>query len=91
MHENSERDRNRQCVCLKHPSINVRQPTLHYLPVGMYALFNVTQCNNKTFRAPVATGGITRTYYIAAEEAIWDYGPSGMNNFKGGSLTASGR
>lgn len=32
---------------------------------------------------PVPDGGITRTYYIAADEVVWDYGPSGQNLIKG--------
>lgn len=57
---------------------------------GMYALFNVSHCDGKS-ALPSSLTGKTRTYYIAAEEVIWDYGPSGMNNFKGGKLNASGR
>ena len=34
-----------------------------------------------------ALGGKTREYFIAAEEKLWDYAPSGMDNFNGGSLT----
>ncbi len=29
------------------------------------------------------TGGQTRTYYIAADEVVWDYAPSGMNQAEG--------
>ena len=57
----------------------------------MYALFNVTKCKTKDFQPPSASGGVTRTYFIAAEEVIWDYGPSGKNKFKGGNLTETGR
>ena len=59
----------------------------------MFAFFNVTQCAGHTVAPPVQTGGVTRTYYIAAEESIWDYGPSGMNNFQvgGGKLNKSER
>jgi hypothetical protein len=49
----------------------------------MYALFNVSKCDGKS-AASYSLSGKTRTYYIAAEEVVWDYGPTGMNNFKGG-------
>ena len=32
---------------------------------------------------PAPEAGITRTYYIAADEVVWDYGPSGQNLIKG--------
>lgn len=61
------------------------------ISVGMYALFNVSQCSAKPTETQTLSGK-TRTYYIAAEEVIWDYGPSGNDNFKGGRpLNESGR
>lgn len=27
--------------------------------------------------------GVTRTYFIAAEEVVWDYAPTGMNRITG--------
>src|SRR4051812_47177502 len=30
-----------------------------------------------------AAGGVTRTYYIAADEVKWDYAPSGSNQITG--------
>jgi FtsP/CotA-like multicopper oxidase with cupredoxin domain len=30
-----------------------------------------------------AAGGVTRTYYVAADEVAWDYAPSGMNKITG--------
>ncbi|MFL5929167.1 MAG: multicopper oxidase domain-containing protein [Gaiellaceae bacterium] len=30
-----------------------------------------------------AAGGATRTYYVAADEVLWDYAPSGMNKITG--------
>ena len=62
----------------------------HY-NAGMYALFNVTKCDSKTGHVPTVSGGKTRTYYIAANEVQWNYGPSGMNNMTGQSLTKSDR
>ena len=59
----------------------------HYA-AGMSAVFNVTKCGSKK-SAPTmqALGGKTREYFIAAEEKLWDYAPSRMDNFNGGSLT----
>jgi hephaestin len=30
-----------------------------------------------------ANGGITRTFYIAADEVVWDYAPTGTNLAEG--------
>lgn len=57
---------------------------------GMYALFNVTKCAGDVV-PPVASGGITRKYFIAAEEKMWNYGPSGVNKMNGDQLTKPGR
>ena len=57
---------------------------------GMSALFEVTDCG-KGVALPSVSGGKTRTYFIAAEEVIWDYGPSGDNNIDGVSLTSPKR
>lgn len=32
-------------------------------------------------------GGVTRTYYVAADEVTWDYAPSGRNLITGGAFT----
>lgn len=37
--------------------------------------------DSKVSAAPAA--GVTRTYYVAAEEVAWDYAPTGMNQIKG--------
>jgi FtsP/CotA-like multicopper oxidase with cupredoxin domain len=37
--------------------------------------------------AAVATGGQLRTYYIAADEAKWDYAPDGVNDITGAPFT----
>ena len=34
-------------------------------------------------RLVAAGGGVTRTYYIAADEVVWDYAPSGANAAEG--------
>ena len=62
----------------------------HY-NAGMYALFNVTKCDGRSGHVPAVSGGKTRTYYIAANEVLWNYGPTGMNNMNGESLTKADR
>ena len=62
----------------------------HY-NAGMYALFNVTKCDGKKHPVPSVSGGKKRTYYIAANEIPWNYGPTGMNNMNGGNLTLADR
>ena len=57
---------------------------------GMYALLNVTKCAGDV-APPVASGGTTRKYFIAAEEMMWNYGPSGVNKMNGDQLTEPGR
>lgn len=57
---------------------------------GMSALFNVTDCG-KAVDLPSVDGGETRVYYIAVEEVIWNYGPTGENNIDGASLTRPNR
>ena len=59
----------------------------HY-SAGMSALFNVTNCPGKTVPSSRPLDGKTRKYFIAAEELVWDYAPSGLDNFNGGNLTS---
>ncbi|CAB4018123.1 hephaestin isoform X1, partial [Paramuricea clavata] len=59
----------------------------HY-SAGMSALFNVTNCPGKTVPSTKPLDGKTRKYFIAAEEVVWDYAPSGLDNFNGGNLTS---
>ena len=40
---------------------------------------------------PTVSGNKTKMYYIAVDEVIWNYGPSGVNNIDGRSLTSPGR
>ncbi|CAH3123052.1 unnamed protein product, partial [Pocillopora meandrina] len=54
---------------------------------GMAALFNVQNCS-KRMDLPNVSGGKTRIYYIAAEDQLWDYGPTGQNNIDGMPLTS---
>ncbi|NXP78124.1 CERU protein, partial [Ramphastos sulfuratus] len=53
---------------------------------GMQALFKVRDCR-KSLRDHNKSTNI-REYFIAAEEIIWNYGPSAMNHFTGQELTA---
>ena len=57
---------------------------------GMSALFDVTDCG-KGVELPSVAGGETRIYYIAADEVIWNYGPTGENHIDGASLTSPKR
>lgn len=57
---------------------------------GMSALFYVTDCG-KGVELPSVAGGETRTYFTAADEVIWNYGPTGENNIDGASLTSPKR
>ncbi|RXM29458.1 Ceruloplasmin [Acipenser ruthenus] len=56
-----------------------------HVQAGMQAFFEVKTCFPPVHRA--RPRGAQRQYYIAAEEVIWDYGPSGINHFSGDSLT----
>ena len=58
---------------------------------GMAALFSVNQCPGNTVPEAKTVRGKTREYYLAAEETLWDYAPSGMDNFNGGNLTSDDR
>ncbi|XP_027541289.1 ceruloplasmin isoform X1 [Neopelma chrysocephalum] len=51
---------------------------------GMQALFKVEDCKKSTPAHNESTK--IRQYFIAAEEIIWNYGPSAMNHFTGQEL-----
>ncbi|XP_062438293.1 ceruloplasmin isoform X1 [Rhea pennata] len=53
---------------------------------GMQALFKVRECRKSTTNHNESTK--LRQYFIAAEEIIWNYGPSAMNHFTGQELIA---
>lgn len=55
----------------------------------MQAFFDVTTCGKTQPKETL--NGITRKYYIAAEEVEWDYAPSGLNKYDGGTLLDIGR
>ncbi|XP_045150941.1 ceruloplasmin [Echinops telfairi] len=58
-----------------------------HIHASMQAFFDVRNCQN-------TSTNITRTnvkhYYIAAEDILWNYAPSGINVFTGNRLTAPG-
>lgn len=53
-------------------------------------MFNVSKCARDA-NTPVASGGRTRKYFIAAEEKMWNYGSSGINKMTGDDLLKPGR
>ncbi|KAH0519623.1 Helicase-like transcription factor [Microtus ochrogaster] len=54
---------------------------------GLQAFFQVHNCNKPSPEADTGEKHV-RHYYIAAEEIIWDYAPSGTDTFTGDNLTA---
>ncbi|XP_037683480.1 ceruloplasmin-like [Choloepus didactylus] len=54
---------------------------------AMQAFFNVTNCQKPS---TYVSGTHVVYYYIAAEEILWNYGPSGIDFFTGKNLTAPG-
>ena len=57
--------------------------TNDHFDAGMVAKFRVNKCGSEVVSMDTVK---TRTYYIAAVEEVWDYGPSGMNNIQGTEL-----
>jgi FtsP/CotA-like multicopper oxidase with cupredoxin domain len=45
-------------------------------------------CAGAPARVAAAGGGVTRTYYVAADDVVWDYAPSGTNQSEGRAFTA---
>ncbi|XP_070555895.1 hephaestin-like protein isoform X2 [Ptychodera flava] len=62
--------------------------TSHY-DSGMSFLLNVQNCSAESGAGIHGLTDHIREYFIQAEEVYWDYGPSGFNNYYGGSLTDS--
>ncbi|XP_068136842.1 ceruloplasmin [Hyperolius riggenbachi] len=54
-----------------------------HLEGGMQAIYEVKNCTKQSHSRRATR---VRHYYIAAEEIIWNYGPSSMNNFTGQKL-----
>uniref|UniRef100_A0A5F4VR85 Ceruloplasmin n=1 Tax=Callithrix jacchus TaxID=9483 RepID=A0A5F4VR85_CALJA len=62
---------------------------LNHLKAGLQAFFQVQECN-KSSSKDNTHGNHVRHYYIAAEEIIWNYAPSGIDIFTKENLTAPG-
>ncbi|XP_031232291.1 ceruloplasmin isoform X4 [Mastomys coucha] len=60
---------------------------LNHLKAGLQAFFQVRDCNKPSPEDDIQDRPV-RHYYIAAEEIIWDYAPSGTDIFTGENLTA---
>ncbi|XP_040610575.1 ceruloplasmin isoform X1 [Mesocricetus auratus] len=60
---------------------------LNHLKAGLQAFFQVQNCNKPSPKADTQAKHV-RHYYIAAEEIIWNYAPSGTDIFTGDNLTA---
>ncbi|KAA0712528.1 Ceruloplasmin [Triplophysa tibetana] len=56
-----------------------------HLKAGMQAFFEIKKCFPHVHKA--RPFGEVRQYYIAAEEIIWDYGPTEINQYTGKKLT----
>ncbi|KAM9034326.1 ceruloplasmin-like [Sarcophilus harrisii] len=59
-----------------------------HVDAGMQAYFKINDCKKPS--NDHVNGKKVRHYYIAAEEVLWNYAPSGINYFTGKSLTAPG-
>ncbi|GAB1287406.1 Ceruloplasmin [Apodemus speciosus] len=60
---------------------------LNHLKAGLQAFFQVRDCNKPSPEDNIQDRHV-RHYYIAAEEIIWNYAPSGTDVFTGENLTA---
>lgn len=66
------------------------QSLLFGVSAGLQAFFQVQNCNKPSPKADTQAKHV-RHYYIAAEEIIWNYAPSGTDIFTGDNLTAPER
>ncbi|XP_062069237.1 ceruloplasmin isoform X2 [Lepus europaeus] len=62
---------------------------LNHLKAGLQAFFQVQDCHKSPAEDGIH-GKQVRHYYIAAEEIIWNYAPSGIDRFTNENLTAPG-
>ncbi|XP_032708341.1 ceruloplasmin isoform X1 [Lontra canadensis] len=62
---------------------------LNHLKAGLQAFFQVQDCNKPSSEDNIH-GKHVRHYYIAAEEIVWNYAPSGIDIFTKENLTAPG-
>ncbi|KAK2508625.1 hypothetical protein MC885_019175 [Smutsia gigantea] len=60
---------------------------LNHLKAGLQAFFQVQDCNKPSSENDIR-GKHVRHYYIAAEEIIWNYAPTGIDTFTKENLTA---
>uniref|UniRef100_A0A8C4NLE0 ferroxidase n=1 Tax=Dicentrarchus labrax TaxID=13489 RepID=A0A8C4NLE0_DICLA len=60
-----------------------------HLQAGMQAFYEVNICGSKDSSTEMA--GIVRNYYLAAEEVLWNYAPSGKDLINNVSLTEADR
>lgn len=58
-----------------------------HLLAGMQAFYEVNLCDADI--SPTVKTNVVRTYYLAAEEVLWDYAPSGRDLISKVSLTES--
>lgn len=58
---------------------------LNHLKAGLQAFFQVKDCKKSSHEPPVQ--GEVRQYYIAAEEILWNYAPSGTDTITNQNLT----
>ena len=56
---------------------------------GMRAFLTVKECGDS--RVSEHMSGTVRTVFLAAETEVWDYAPSGLNLYDGGSLIEAGK
>ena len=56
----------------------------------MNALLTVTDCMNETTPIDKHLSNNTKQYFLKVMDVDWNYAPSSMNKFHGGSLTAAG-
>ena len=61
-----------------------------WFAAGLQAFFLVQDCKKTSSEGNIC-GKHVRHYYIAAEEVIWNYAPSGIDAFTRESLSAPGR
>ena len=66
-----------------------------HLTAGMKALFTVNECASSVpltlNKVKVNTSVAEWEYFIAVEEVVWDYGPTGTDQLTGLRLTQPGR
>lgn len=58
-------------------------------PAGMQAFYEVKSCGSEA--SSTAAGGVVRNYYLAAENVLWSYAPSGKDLINNVSLTDADR